>query len=114
MSNYMVKDTITGDQTLIESTIKVKDLTDNKDVTSQVRREIRETTTTYNQDGKTYTSPAKLLIIHMPDTNHQYEISYGVKLGPVGYNSDKNHYTDYADLYQGNDKKGTYASNWDF
>lgn len=27
MSNYMVKDTITGDQTLIESTIKVKDLT---------------------------------------------------------------------------------------
>lgn len=112
MSNYMVKDTITGDQTLVESTIKVKDLTDNKDVTSQVRREIRETTTTYNQDGKTHTSPAKLLIIHLPDTNHHYEISYGVKLGPVGYNSDKNKYTDYADLYQGNDKKGSATNDY--
>ena len=112
MSNYVVKDTITGDQTLVESTIKVKDLTDNKDVTSQVRREIRETTTTYNQDGKTHTSPAKLLIIHLPDTNHQYEISYGVKLGPVGYTSNKNHYIDYADLYQGNDKKGSATSDY--
>ncbi|WP_334115605.1 collagen binding domain-containing protein [Ligilactobacillus sp.] len=112
MSNYMVKDTITGDQELVESTIKVKDVTENKDVTSQVRREIQETTSTYNQDGKSHTAPAKLLVIHLPDTDHQYEISYGVKLGPVGYNSDRNHYTDYADLYQGNDKKGSATNDY--
>lgn len=121
MKNYSVRDTITGDQTIDMSTLRVLDVTaGNRDVTRQVRAELTDTTSTYRTGDvsgdwnnlKEYTSPAKLLTVHLPDTNHVYRITYGVKLGPRGYDPDWKVYWDYAGLYRDSENVGNAKSSY--
>lgn len=104
LTNYTIKDTIPGDQTIDMDTVKVKDTTTNQDVTKNCQIGLVDTTSTYKENyypGTTKTAKAKKLIIALPNNQpDSYQVTYQVALGPVGYNPNENDYSNYVNLYQ--------------